>query len=221
MEGVSIYDYEMSDEEIKMLMMAELGMLIATLFPNSQYRWDDSYFPFTDISGEMEVLLDGKWVEVLGCGKIKKEILENCGLSGCTGWAFGLGLERLAMILFKIPDIRYFWSEDSRFHSQFKEGETGTFKVYSEYPFITRDLSFFYPEGFSKNDFFETVNMFAQNLVGAAELVDEYTSPTERKSYSFRIVFESLDRTLTNDEVNKMIENIKKKLVDDYSVELR
>lgn len=222
MEGVTIYDYVMSDEEMKMIMMAELGMMINGLFPNRQYRWEESYFPFTDISGEMEVDLDGKWVEVLGCGRIKNEILEGCGLKGCSGWAFGLGIERLAMIFFKIPDIRYFWSEDERFHSQFENGKETEFKVYSDYPNVIRDISFYYPEGFDKNDFFHTLNTHAQNLVANATVIDEFYNPSNTKnSYSFRVFFESLERTLTNDEINQILDSVKKTLVEEFGVEIR
>lgn len=62
----------------------------------------------------------GKWLEVLGCGVIQDEVMDNAGRRGEVGWAFGLGLERLAMVLFSIPDIRLFWSEDPRFSSQFE-----------------------------------------------------------------------------------------------------
>lgn len=62
----------------------------------------------------------GKWLEVLGCGVIHDEVMANAGRKGEVGWAFGLGLERLAMVLFSIPDIRLFWSDDIRFSSQFE-----------------------------------------------------------------------------------------------------
>jgi tRNA synthetases class II core domain (F) len=62
----------------------------------------------------------GKWLEVLGCGVVQKGVMANAQLETSVGWAFGLGLERLAMVLFSIPDIRLFWSEDKRFTSQFK-----------------------------------------------------------------------------------------------------
>ncbi len=54
-------------------------------------------------------------MEVLGCGVIHDEVMANAGRPQDIGWAFGLGLERLAMVLFGIPDIRLFWTEDDRF----------------------------------------------------------------------------------------------------------
>lgn len=65
-------------------------------------------------------LSQGKWLEVLGCGVIQDGVMENANRKGKIGWAFGLGLERLAMVLFSIPDIRLFWSNDVRFTSQFE-----------------------------------------------------------------------------------------------------
>lgn len=57
-------------------------------------------------------------MEVLGCGVTEQEILKRGGRTDNVAWAFGLGLERLAMVLFDIPDIRLFWSADERFTSQ-------------------------------------------------------------------------------------------------------
>merc|ERR1711865_725185 len=82
-------------------------------------------------------------------------VLEKAGLQHRHGWAFGLGLERLAMVLFAIPDIRLFWMDDKRFTKQFKAGQLTPFKPYSKYPFIQKDMSFWLPEDFEPNDFFE------------------------------------------------------------------
>src|SRR5579859_6083403 len=122
MEGVCIT--ENPDEELKKVITG----LIAKLFPGKEFRLKSDYFPFTNPSYEVEVKFNDSWLEVLGCGVIHPEVIENTSetnpsLAGKTGWAFGLGLERLAMILFEIPDIRLFWSEDSRFLSQFEEGK--------------------------------------------------------------------------------------------------
>jgi phenylalanyl-tRNA synthetase alpha chain len=75
-------------------------------------RWVEAYFPFTSPSWELEVFWNGDWLEVLGCGIIKQSILANAGVPSRQGWAFGLGLERIAMLLFGIslPRNRYLGS---------------------------------------------------------------------------------------------------------------
>jgi phenylalanyl-tRNA synthetase alpha chain len=80
----------------------------------------EAYFPFTTPSLELEIYFNDDWLEVLGCGVIQQPILEKCDMGDKHGWAFGLGLERLAMVLFDIPDIRLFWTDDKRFLKQFK-----------------------------------------------------------------------------------------------------
>ena len=75
------------------------------LFGDCEKRWIDEYFPFTEPSFELEIYYNGDWMEVLGCGVVHSGVLENVGLSDRHGWAFGLGLERLAMVLFSIPDV--------------------------------------------------------------------------------------------------------------------
>jgi phenylalanyl-tRNA synthetase alpha chain len=109
------------------------------------FRWREDYFPFTEPSFELEVKFNGDWLEVLGCGVIHDDVLIVSGRGGQVGWAFGLGLERLAMILFGIPDIRLFWSEDERFTSQFKKGIVTKFVPYSKYPLCYKDVSFWLP----------------------------------------------------------------------------
>lgn len=88
-------------------------------------------------------------------------------MSDKIGWAFGLGLERIAMILYSIPDIRLFWSTDPRFLSQFEEGEIKTFKPYSKYPSCFKDVSFWINEGQSlhDNDFCDLIRDVAGDLV--------------------------------------------------------
>ncbi|KAK1289226.1 hypothetical protein QJS10_CPB18g00059 [Acorus calamus] len=88
------------------------------LFGAVDMRWVDTYFPFTSPSFELEIYFQEKWMEVLGCGVTEQEILKRSGKIDNVAWAFGLGLERLAMVLFEIPDIRLFWSTDQRFTSQ-------------------------------------------------------------------------------------------------------
>jgi phenylalanyl-tRNA synthetase alpha chain len=86
---------------------------------------------------------------------------------GKIGWAFGLGLERIAMILFQIPDIRLFWSRDARFLDQFASGEITAFKAYSKFPPCYKDVSFWTGPGeeVHENDFCDLVRDVAGDLV--------------------------------------------------------
>jgi phenylalanyl-tRNA synthetase alpha chain len=143
----------------------ELEGLAAALFGPTEYRWVDAYFPFTDPSYELEIYFQGEWLEVLGCGVIHPEILQNSGRGDEQGWAFGLGLERLAMVLFNIPDIRLFWTDDERFHHQFRSGEIINFMPYSKFPPCFKDVSFWLGDQFHANDLNEIVRDIAGDLV--------------------------------------------------------
>lgn len=85
-------------------------------------RFRPSFFPFTEPSAEVDILSDnGKWLEVLGCGMVHPQVLRNCGINPdeYTGFAFGLGIERFAMLYYGIDDLRLFFQNDLRFLKQF------------------------------------------------------------------------------------------------------
>lgn len=96
-------------------------------------RFRPSYFPFTEPSAEMDIsclICEGKgcnvckhttWVEILGCGMVHPNVLENCGIDSnkYTGFAFGMGIERIAMLKYQINDLRLFSENDVRFLQQF------------------------------------------------------------------------------------------------------
>ena len=87
-----------------------------------ELRFRPSYFPFTEPSAEVDILSeDGKWLEVLGCGMVHPKVLENLDLDSeiYTGYAFGMGVERLVMLKYDIKDIRLFYENDLNFISQF------------------------------------------------------------------------------------------------------
>jgi phenylalanyl-tRNA synthetase alpha chain len=134
-----------------------LSGLAQHLFGDVPMRWNDEYFPFTEPSFELEVFFQGKWMEVLGCGVIHADVMANSNRPQDFGWAFGLGLERLAMILFDIPDIRLFWTQDERFLSQFDEtNPQNRFIPYSKFPPCYKDVSFWLPDrGLHPNDVYE------------------------------------------------------------------
>jgi len=86
-----------------------------------QIRFRPSYFPFTEPSAEVDIMGDNGWLEVLGCGMVHPQVLENTGIdsSKYTGLAFGMGVERLAMLQYGIDDLRIFFENDLRFLKQF------------------------------------------------------------------------------------------------------
>ncbi|MDP2422966.1 MAG: phenylalanine--tRNA ligase subunit alpha [Bacteroidales bacterium] len=100
---------------------------------DTKIRLRPSFFPFTEPSAEMDIscnICSGKgcnickytgWVEILGCGMVDPSVLENCGINSMeyTGYAFGIGMERMALLLYQINDLRLFFENDLRFLKQF------------------------------------------------------------------------------------------------------
>ncbi|MGU0056649.1 phenylalanine--tRNA ligase subunit alpha [Enterobacter hormaechei] len=88
-----------------------------------QVRFRPSYFPFTEPSAEVDVMgKNGKWLEVLGCGMVHPNVLRNVGIDPevYSGFAFGMGIERLTMLRYGVTDLRAFFENDLRFLKQFK-----------------------------------------------------------------------------------------------------
>ena len=100
----------------------------------TEIRLRPSYFPFTEPSAEVDVFLglnsksDYKltkgtgWLEIMGCGMVDSNVLKNCGIDSkeYTGFAFGMGIERIAMLKYQVKDLRLFFENDVRFLEQFK-----------------------------------------------------------------------------------------------------
>ena len=90
---------------------------------NLVIRFRPSYFPFTEPSAEVDIGSDsGEWLEVLGSGMVHPQVLENVGIDSerYTGFAFGMGVERLAMLRYGVNDLRLFFDNDLRFLEQFR-----------------------------------------------------------------------------------------------------
>ena len=88
-----------------------------------EIRFRPSYFPFTEPSAEVDILSEnGKWLEILGCGIVNPVVLENCNIDSnkYSGLAFGLGVERIAMLKYGVNDIREFYKSNLDFLCQFK-----------------------------------------------------------------------------------------------------
>ena len=84
-------------------------------------RFRPSYFPFTEPSAEVDIMGEKGWLEILGCGMVHPKVLENVGIDSrkYSGFAFGMGVERIAMLRYGINDIRMFFENDLRFLKQF------------------------------------------------------------------------------------------------------
>jgi phenylalanyl-tRNA synthetase alpha chain len=183
-------------------------------------------FPFTDPSVEMDIKIGQDWMEVVGSGLVHEKVLKNFGLDPevYNGWAFGFGIDRLAMIKMGIPDIRILWSEDPRITSQFKNINS-KYKEVSKYPATSRDISFIIDKAINLNNYYEIVRDFAENIIEEVKLLDSYEDDAkfgkDKKSYTFRIIYRSPEKTLTNEEINKIQEEIREETKKELNAVLR
>lgn len=209
MEGVWIDMQEtMTETEIGEDLIKTLKGLCNHLFPDCPVRVSGDYFPFTDPSYQMDVFYGGRWIEILGCGVVNQQIIKNCSnvcpelsINSSTdvkkGWAFGIGLDRLAMILFEIPDIRLLWVDSDKFIKQFKPNTIAKFKPYSVLPTICKDVSFYIPG----QEVEEIQTISAATIFAKIEDVEKYT---DKKSGIVRIwtrendMYESIRESANN-----------------------
>ena len=184
-----------------------LSEVVKSIFgPATEYRFNVDTFPYTGPSLEIEIHVGDEWVEVLGGGMPKKAVLANMGVEGYNGWAFGFGLERLAIISMKLPDIRLLWSADERVKKKLVLGNAYT--AVSKYPPCVRDISFIVKKRFVPNNYFDLVRDVGGDRVEEVDLIDTYENDeklgVDNVSYAYRITYRSLDRTLTSEEVSTL-----------------
>lgn len=197
----------------------------AVFGPDIKYRFNPDTFPYTDPSLEMEVEVNGRWVEVLGCGIMTDSLIKNLGLDPAkwSNWAFGFGLERLAIISMDLPDIRLLWSQDERVKKQLKLGNK--FKEVSKYPPIVRDISFVVSDDFVPNNYFDLIRDIGGDLVEQVELLDKYANEEKfgagKVSYTYRIVYRSIDRTLTAEEIEPLQKKVETETRHQFGAEIR
>ena len=197
-----------------------------SIFGNDiEYKFIVDTFPFTDPSVEMDMMFNGEWMEVNGAGLVHPQVLKNFGLDHevYNGWAFGFG-DRLAMVKMEIPDIRIFWSNDQRIASQFTDINSKYTEV-SKYPPVARDISFVINKSINLNNYYELVRDEADNLIEEVKLIDSYENEgkfgKDKKRYTVRIVYRSLEKTLTDEEVNKIHDKITEKTKQQLSAIVR
>lgn len=212
--------------ELKELEEVQADAVKAIFGDEIKFRFLVDSFPFTDPSTQVEIDWQGKWMEITGAGLVHSQVLKNFGIDPqeYNGWAFAVGVERLAMIKMGIPDIRIFWSQDPRITSQFKDINS-KYKEVSKYPAVVRDISFVIAKSVALNNYYELVRDEAGDLVEQVELVDQYENDqkfgAEKKSYTFSIVYRSLERTLTNEEVNVIHDKIVEKTKKEFDAVVR
>lgn len=209
----------LTEEDLKNI----LAKIAKAIFgDNIKFRFNKDDFPYTDPSIEMEVEKNGKWVEVLGGGMARPVVLKHLGLEGYNGWAFGFGLERLAIISMELPDIRLLRSEDPRVVKQLVLGIP--FKEVSKYPPITRDISFLVEKSFEPNQYFDLIRDIGGDLVEEVQLLDKYEDAKkfgDRISYTYRVVYRSNERTLTSEEVDVFQSKLYDETAKQFKAELR
>lgn len=224
LEGVILYD-KTEQINLEAQLVELLSGLCEHLFPGCEYRVKPDYFPFTNPSWEIEVFYQSRWLEILGCGIIQPTILDNCGRTEKIGIAWGLGLERLAMVLFDIPDIRYFWMEDEKFISQFKSNQISKFIPFSPLNPISKDISLYVKsydmtsnnEWMRLNQFYEKMRELTDDWIGEIKQIDSfYNKKVQAQSYCFRLVYSPKDYKITNpSEFNEKVNNIQVNLVNE------
>lgn len=193
---------------------------------DKKFRID--HFPYTDPSVEMNIKWGNKWVEVNGAGLVHPQVTKNLGLNPgiYNGWAFGFGIDRLAMLKMQIPDIRLLWSKDQRVTKQLKN-INNTYQPVSKYPSVVRDISFVVDKkDYNPNRYYELIReVTGDDMVEEAKLLDNYEDEkkfgTNKISYTYRIVYRSNSRTLTNEEINKIHEELQKRTAQRFNAELR
>ena len=202
-----------------------LSEIVESLFGKDiEYKFLDDTFPYTDPSLQIEVKVGDRWIEIMGGGMPKKSVLKNMGIEGYNGWAFGFGLERLAIISMELPDIRLLWSKDERVTKQLVLGKK--FKEVSKYPAVVRDISFIVPSDFKPNDYFDLIReTVGEEMVEEVKLLDTYADPKKfgenMTSYTYRIVYRSLDKTLTSEEVDTLHKKLEEVTQTQYGAKVR
>jgi len=199
-----------------------IAVLLAALAPGLPHREQLRTHPYTRHGRQVDVYQDGRWVEVWECGLAHPGVLAAAGLNGSSGLALGMGVDRLLMLVKRIPDIRLLRSGDPRVAGQMLG--LAAYQPVSFMPAITRDLSV----AVSDDDDEETVGGRVRDALGAdagrveevrvlsatayqqlpASAISRLGARPGQKNLLVRVVLRDLDQTLTSEAANILRDRI-------------
>lgn len=191
-----------------------------------EWKLEDDSFPFTVDSIQLSIYWNNTLLEIVGAGLVNPDVLQMLNLdpSVYNGWAFGFGLDRLAMIRKNIPDIRLLWSDDQRVLDQLANPDSLYIPV-SRYPATSRDISMILEKSIAINDLLLLIHDTGNSLIEEISVIDNYSNDqkfgADKKSITLRIIYRSHVRTLLTEEINRIQESIRLKLTDEFGVVLR
>lgn len=215
--------YTATKDDLSMVLIA----IAKAVFGDSvKYKLEDDSFPFTVDSIQLSVYWNNTLLEIVGAGLVNPEVLQMLHLDPAdyNGWAFGFGLDRLAMIKKNIPDIRLLWSDDQRVIDQLADPDSLYIPI-SKYPATSRDISMVLGTSIAINDLLLLIHDTGNSLIEEISIIDNYVNDqkfgADKKSITLRIVYRSHVRTLQTEEINSIQEIIRMKLVEEFGVVLR
>ena len=211
--------HPMTDVDMDQMISALAGALV----PGAAYRTEARVHPYTLNGRQVDIENGGEWVEVWECGLAHPEVLAKAGLdAGWGGLALGMGLDRLLMLLKKIPDIRALRSNDPRIESQMLDLEP--YRRVSTMPAVTRDLSMAVDAADLSEDLGDRVRDALGDAASSVEEVRLLTATpvsdlpqqavarlgarSGQKNVLVRVVLRDLDKTLTDEDANTMRDHI-------------
>ena len=209
-------------------LLAVVRGVAATAAPGWRLRIVDMPHPYTKQSIEVNAVYGGRDIEILECGLINDQILANAGLDPKrhSGWALGMGLDRLVMTLKGIPDIRYLRSNNPAIARQMKDLEK--YQEVSNQPAIQRDMSYSVPSTYVEEDINEDIREALgdkENILESVEILRETSYKdlslkirerlgiaSDQKNVLVRITLRHLERSLKNQEANDIYDDIYSKI---------
>jgi phenylalanyl-tRNA synthetase alpha chain len=192
--------------------------------PGWKLRIVDNPHPYTKQGIEVNAVKDGRDIEILECGLTSDQLLQNSGLDPkkYSGWALGMGLDRLVMTLKAIPDIRYLRSTNPGIAKQMVD--LSLYNEVSHQPSVKRDISYSIPRGYVEEDINEDIRDALGDKVNVLESVEVLSETAyeklpsnirerlgcdpSQKNVLIRITLRHLERSLTNQEVNQIYSDI-------------